>query len=62
MLRPVNGLGSQRPGPGGEQDHEQEEKAARHLEEDDVSHSAERPQKSTNTSRDASGGPARSAP
>ena len=56
MFRAVNGLGSQRPGAGAKQDHEEQEEGSHDFEENNVSHSAKRAEKSAHASGDAPGG------
>ncbi len=61
MLGTVNGLVAQAPCPASEADDEKEEEDAYHLEENDVSHSAERAEKPAHAASDASSGAASGA-
>ena len=62
MFWPMNGLGPQRPGAGSEQNDEEEEEGADHLEENNVSHATEGPEKTAEATRDAAGGASGGAP
>lgn len=56
MVGTMHGLGAQPPGPVSKHDDEEEKKGSHDFEEDDVSHSAERPQKSAHAAGHVSGG------
>jgi len=62
MVPAMQSLVAKPPGPVSEDEHKQEEKDSSHLEEDDASHSAERPEESAYASRHVSRGLADGAP